>query len=191
MLRCSKKQTAYPLTATQAPIPHLYTSVCRPIGSRLVKIFSEFISSIIYRKFMHVMRLQESFQVKKVCITKSVIFGILQKCPEIAEPIPKERQIYEDGTIFQVKNFRALCAAIMNAYMELSSEPGALLESLQDIMHFLDRNIPYYESGGSCRRGGLSSSSCQPWLSLKNSLKEANIQPLALVLRNAQLVAEQ
>ena len=55
------------------------------------------------------------------------------------------------------------------------------------ILCFLDRGLALAEAGGSPRIGGVSSRSCPPWLCLRNSIKEANVQPMALVARNARL----
>ena len=129
---------------------------------------------------------QASFMVKKVCITKSVVFGLLKEQPNgILEPLPEDRQVYKDGTIFRMLDFRAFCMVAMHAYMELSSDAQELMHHLHDIVNFLDYNIPFFSSGASAKRGGLPSSECKPWLALKNSLQEGNVQPLALVLRNA------
>ena len=84
----------------------------------------------------HRAQAKDLFTVKKVCITKSVIFGLLKQASEgggggsiVEVPYPS-KQVYEDGTLFRVKDFRALCMVLMHTYMELYKEPGFIVEQM-------------------------------------------------------------
>ena len=141
------------------------------------------------------MQAKDSFVVRKVSLTKAVFMALLKHQDRWSHVLePDIDQPYADGTVFLVHNFRKLCCILMRAYA-LATAPGppeALLSGAgkiqadaNEIMCFLDRA----QAVGTkkTRLVGVSSRSCKPWLCLRNSIKEANVQPMALVARNAGL----
>ncbi len=95
-------------------------------------------------------------------------------------------QPYRQGTVFHVLDVQRLCTILMRAYMLLSTDACSIQDDADQITSFLEGAIPAMNRrGSSASLCGIPSRKCRAWLALKNSLKRANIQPLALVLRNA------
>ena len=136
---------------------------------------------------------KESYALRKVCLTKAVFMALLKDNAwhHVVSPLP---QRYADGTVFEVHDIRKLCSVLMRTYMLCCKDASArqmLCSDANEIMCFLDNALALAEAGGSLRLGGVSSRSCPPWLCLRNSIKEANVQPMALVARNARLASYQ
>ena len=143
-------------------------------------------------------RAKDSYKVRKVCLTRAVFMALMKQCMTVEVSAPAqgsgtgilhvpESQPYEDGVVFHVLDFRRLCKVLCRAYMIMSTDAATIENDLNDIQCFLNRAIPALarHAGASVRMCGVGSRLCKPWLALKHSIKEANIQPLKLALRNS------
>ncbi len=135
-----------------------------------------------------------SYKVSKTCITRSVFMGLLKMASssEIMEQqqvlrLP-ERQPFRDGTVFEVVSFCKLCAILMKSYQMVSSdESGVLQGHTNEIVRFVEKGMALAKAGGSTRKVGESCRSCKPWMCLKKTIKDANVQPMQLVANNSGL----
>lgn len=96
-----------------------------------------------------------------------------------------EQQPYADGVVFKVNDFKGLCRVLMNAYMRLNENPHEIGSQMDEIANYLDRNMSHLSMGGSINIGGMPASTCNAWRCLKNSMQDANIGPLDVVLKNS------
>ncbi len=129
--------------------------------------------------------------VRKVSLTKAVFMALL-KDPRWHSVIqPLEEQPFSDGTVFNVHDVRRLCAILLRTY-ELGSKKATheqrakQKQDCAEVLCFLDRALAQVAAPfPTTSKSPVPSRSCPPWLSLRSSIKEANIQPMALVAKNA------
>lgn len=126
--------------------------------------------------------------VRKASVTRAVFMALLKDARWRGVLAPLPAQPYADGTVFAVHDVRTLCAILMRAHaLACAGDPARLQRDAHEVACFLDRALALAQSGGSARLAGAGARSCPPWLCLRNSIKEANVQPMALVARNAGL----
>jgi hypothetical protein len=131
-----------------------------------------------------------AWKIRKTCITKGVVLGLLSHVHGRGEHQGRQilaiapSQPYQDGTVFYVKDIRAFCQVMMQAYTLLNTDAMKITEDAAEIDSFLEANLRHFANKGTLKGGVLPASKNMPWKALKNSLQEAGTGPLKLALKN-------
>lgn len=147
---------------------------------------------------------RESFLIKKACITRSVFLGLLHrgsKDPNFFVQLhPLE---FSDGALFEIRDIKRVCIAVVSAWANLNTDPDAIHEQLHGILNHLEsKSFPVLQSKNTAAAGKDNNSSkkkrgmeCDEWWNFKAALKEAQILPLQLLVarmaRNNQTIPQE
>lgn len=90
---------------------------------------------------------------------------------------PENHGLASECTLFEVKDMRKMCIAVMKAWSLLSTDPMDVEKQLSSVLNFLEqkRNLHMMSEDSEGKRWG-------PWKWFKEAAEEAQIVPLDLLL---------